>query len=112
MKDNLKKFAVWLLAVAAVMAFYTYSFQREYNRYAVTSSFQGVVLEVYPEEDRVVVEEVKEEEESNPRKHSVPTDDASKFQVGDTVTVNWLERLDLRHNNLEGQQKVEIEKVK
>lgn len=111
MKENLKKFAVWLLAVAAVMAFYTYSFQRENNRYTITSSFQGVILEVYPEEDRVVVEEKKQKEASKPRKHSVPTDDAATFQPGDAVTVNRLERLNLRHNNLGG-QKVEIKKAK
>lgn len=111
MKENLKKFAVWLLAVAAVMAFYTYSFQREF-RYTLTDSFQGVILEVYPEEDRVVVEEVTETEESNPRKQSVLTDDADQFQVGDAVKVSRFERRNVRNTGMSGEAKVEIEKVK
>ena len=73
MKDNLKKFAAWLLAVAAVMAFYLL-LPTGHKRYTVTSSFQGVVLEVLSGKNPVVVEGVKEESKNNPPANTlVPT---------------------------------------
>lgn len=107
MKENLKKFTVWLVAVGAVMAFSTYSFRQEF-RYILTDTFQGTVLEVDVEEERVVVEERMGESKS--RKHSVLTEDADQFQIGDAVKVSQFERRNVRNAGADG-EKVEIEKV-
>lgn len=111
MREKVKKWAVWLIAVAAVMGIYTLSFQREYNQYRTTSSFQGVVQEVLLEEDRIIVEEAQGKDGQDPRSLSVPTENADQFQVGDSVKVTWLERVDKRHTGLKD-QRVELEKVK
>lgn len=110
MKEKIKKFSVWLLAIALVMGVYTLSFQREYNQYRTTSYFHGVVQEVISEEVRIIVEDAEVESEQGTNNISIPTEDSSKFQVGDSVKVTFLERLDKRHTGLKD-QKVEIEKV-